>query len=356
LFDAPGLPMRVEDFEIEAPGPDDVLVRMVAAGVCGSDLHVVRGEWTRPVPMILGHEGSGVVEAVGDEVTEFATGDHVVISWAPGCRRCAVCADGRPAACPDLRAGFAAGTLPDGTTRLSQRGAPVFRMTAVGAFASHVLMPRTGVIRMPGGVSFEEAALLGCAAITGAGAVLNLADDAADAQAVVVGAGGVGQFVIQGLRLAGARTIVAVDPQPARRAQALELGATHAVAPDDLAPLLEELGDVIDYAFEAVGAQRTFELAVGAVRNGGTAIIVGIPPAGTTLALDYADLVVREKTVIGSMYGTGEPEVTLGKLFDAPLRLELASMIGPRFDLEDIDAAIECALRGESGRVLVNLA
>lgn len=346
--------MRIAEVDVEAPGAGDVLVRMSAIGICGSDLHVVRGEWTRPVPMILGHEGSGTVAAVGSDVTEFAVGDRVVISWAPGCQRCKVCADGRPAACPALRTGFAAGTLPDGTTRLSLDGESVYRMTAVGALADHVLMPRTGVIGIPDDVSLEEAALLGCAAITGAGAVVNLARDAADAQAVVVGAGGVGQFVVQGLRMMGARTIVAVDPSAARRAQASGLGATHAVAPEGLAPLLEELGDVMDYAFEAVGAQASFELAVSAVRNGGTTIIVGIPPAGTTVPFDFADLVVREKTIVGSMYGTGQPAETLATLLAGPGRLELSSMIGPRFALQDVDEAFRCALEGTSGRVLVH--
>jgi S-(hydroxymethyl)glutathione dehydrogenase / alcohol dehydrogenase len=353
LFDAPGRPMRVEEIDVEGPGPGDVLVRMAAVGICGSDLHVVRGEWERPVPMVLGHEGSGTVERVGADVHDIAVGDRVVISWAPGCRACPVCAEGRPAACPNLRAGFAAGTLPDGTTRLSQGGEPVFRMTAVGALATHVLMPRAGVLAMPDGVSFDEAALLGCAAITGAGAVVNVAHAAAGAHAAVVGAGGVGQFVIQGLRLAGAATIVAVDPTAARREQALALGATHAVAPDELAGLLGELGDVLDFVFEAVGAQATFELAMGAVRNGGTVVVAGIPPAGTSVRLDPSDLVVREKTVVGTMYGRGEPAVTLERLFAGPDRLELASMIGPRFPLDDVDDAVALALAGESGRVLV---
>ena len=353
LFDAPSKPLRVEAVELEAPGPQDVLVKMAAVGICGSDLHVVRGEWERPVPMILGHEGSGTVEAVGDAVTEVAVGDPVVISWAPGCRHCDVCAQGRPAACPNLRQGFAAGPLPDGTTRLSQSGGEIYRMTAVGALATHVLMPQTGVIKLPARVSFEEAALLGCAAITGAGAVINVAQAGPETQAAVFGAGGVGQFVIQGLRMAGARTIVAVDPQASRRAQALTLGATHAVAPDALPALVEELGDVLDYTFEAVGSQETFELAVGAVRNGGTTIVVGIPPTGTGVTLGAADIVVREKTVVGSMYGTGEPKVTLDKLLGGPAQLELASMLGPRFALDEVNAAFDSALGGDEGRVLV---
>jgi Zn-dependent alcohol dehydrogenase len=354
LFDAPGAPMRVEDIDVEAPGPGDVLVRMAAVGICGSDLHVVRGEWTRPVPMVLGHEGSGVVEAVGDEVDDLAVGDRVVVCWAPGCRHCAVCAEGRPAACPNLRAGFAAGTLPDGTTRLRHDGRPVYRMTAVGALATHVLMPRPGVLPVPPGETFAEAALLGCAAITGAGSVVNLAGEVAGATALVVGAGGVGQFAVQGLRLAGAERIVAVDPTPARRAAARELGATHAVAPEELSELLDELGtDAIDVAVEAVGRPDTVALATGSVRNGGTAILVGLPPAGAAAELDVADLVVREKRVVGAMYGGAEPAVTLERLYAGSERLELAGMLGPRFALEDVDEAVELALAGESGRVLV---
>jgi Zn-dependent alcohol dehydrogenase len=354
LFDAPDAPMRVEEIDVEGPGPGDVLVRMGAVGICGSDLHVVRGEWTRPVPMVLGHEGSGVVEAVGAEVEDVAVGDRVVVCWAPGCRHCSVCAEGRPAACPNLRAGFAAGTLPDGTTRLRRDGEPVYRMTAVGALATHVLMPRPGILPVPPGVTFAEAALLGCAAITGAGSVVNLAGELAGGTGLVVGAGGVGQFAVQGLRLAGAEQIIAVDPTPSRRAAARELGATHTVAPDELSELLEELGaDAIDVAIEAVGRPDTVALATGAVRNGGTAILVGLPPGGAAAELDVADLVVREKRVVGAMYGGGEPAVTLERLYAGPERLELAAMLGPRFALDQVDEAVALARAGESGRVLV---
>jgi S-(hydroxymethyl)glutathione dehydrogenase/alcohol dehydrogenase len=353
LFDEPGAPLRVEEISLECPGPNDVLVRMFVVGICGSDLHVIRGEWDRPVPMVLGHEGSGAVEAVGEDVVGLAVGDRVVISWAPGCQQCAVCADGRPAACPKLRAGFGAGTLPDGTTRLSQGGNTIYRMTAVGALSTHVVMPRAGVIKMPDSVSYAEGALLGCAAITGAGAVVNLIPDATGASSVVIGAGGVGQFVIQALRSAGASRIIAVDPQSARRDQALELGATHAVVPDDLPALLEGLGDVIDYSFEAVGSQPAFELAVASVRNGGTTVVVGIPPAGTTVAFDPADLVVREKTVVGSMYGSGEPAETLRKLLGGQTRLDLASMIGPEFLLDEVNEAFDLARQSIAKRILV---
>ena len=344
--------MRIETVTLEAPGANDVLVRMSAVGICGSDLHIVRGEWSRPHPMILGHEGAGVVTAVGAMVDDIAVGDRVVVSWAPGCQECFVCAAGRPAACPKLRAGFASGTLPDGTTRLSRNGETVYRMTAVGALATHVLMPRTGVIGLPDGVPIEEGALLGCAAVTGAGAVINVTSVDSDTSAAVLGAGGVGQFVIQGLRIGGARTIVAVDPSAERREMAIRLGATDVVAPDELAGLVEGL-DGFDYTFEAVGAQQVFESALAATRNGGTMVVVGIPPTATKIDFDPADLVVREKTVIGSMYGSGEPRETMSELFCGPRQLELTAMVGPKFSLDEVNEAMECALRGESGRVLV---
>jgi S-(hydroxymethyl)glutathione dehydrogenase/alcohol dehydrogenase len=356
LFREPGRPLTVEEVELERPGPHDVLVRMAAVGICGSDLHVVRGEWRRPAPMILGHEGAGVVEAVGAEVDGIAPRDRVVLSWAPSCGECGPCRSGRRTACLPLREAIGKGTLPDGTTRLSLNGETVYRMTTVGALAEYVLAPAAAVLPLPDAISLDEAALIGCAALTGVGAVRNAAPVAAGASVAVVGAGGVGQFIVQAARVAGASTIVAVDPVEGRREQALRLGATSAAPPADAETLVAELtADGVDVAFEAVGSPETEALALQLARPGGTACLVGMPAAGARLDLDPFEIVNREKTLTGSVYGSDDPAHALpGLLADVEAgRIELGSLVGPSFPLEQVNEAIEASLAGVPGRVLV---
>jgi S-(hydroxymethyl)glutathione dehydrogenase/alcohol dehydrogenase len=348
LFRTPGAPLEIAQVELEEPGPGDVLVRMAAVGICGSDLHVVRGEWPRPTPMILGHEGSGIVEAVGAAVTGVSPGDRVVLSWAPACGMCDPCRRGRPVACVPLRAGIAAGTLADGTTRLRLGDETVYRMTAIGALAERTVLPAAAVLPLPDDVGLEEAALVGCAALTGVGAVLNRAKVEPGASVLVVGAGGVGQFVVQGARIAGAAEIIAVDPFERRREQALRLGATAAVPPG-------ELDAEVDVAFDAVGGPETLDLAIRSTRGGGTIVAVGMAPAGVRVELDPFQLTNEEKVLTGSLYGSEDPAVALPRLLELYRagRLELTAVLGPRFPLERAEEAIQASLGGEPGRVLV---
>jgi S-(hydroxymethyl)glutathione dehydrogenase/alcohol dehydrogenase len=355
LFHVAGQAMDIAAIDIADPEGDGVLIEMAAAGVCGSDLHVVKGEWPRPTPMVLGHEGAGHVAAVGEHVTTLAVGDPVIVSWAPSCQACGSCLRGRPAACSKLRAAIGAGTLVDGTTGLSKNGTTVYRMTTVGAFADHVLVPERAAIKIPDGVSLQQAALLGCAALTGVGAVENAARVQPDTSAVVIGAGAVGQFVVQGLRIAGAAEIVAVDPSAPRRDQTLRLGATGAVGPADLTGLVESRSEGFDYAFDAVGGAATARTTLEAMRNGGVGVLVGMGPPGQTLDLDPLALVTQEKTLTGSIYGSCEPKVMTQRLLEyiADGRLQLESMVGERFQLDEINTAVDTALRGDGGRTLV---
>jgi S-(hydroxymethyl)glutathione dehydrogenase/alcohol dehydrogenase len=356
LFHAVGEPLEVAEVDLAEPGPHDVVVRMAAVGICGTDLHQVKGEFQRPTPIVLGHEGAGVVEEVGDAVTMVRPGDEVVLSWAPSCGECADCRAGRPARCLALNRAIGAGTLPDGTTGLSRNGEIVYRATATGCLADRVVLPERLALPTGGAVPLQEAALLGCAALTGVGAALFAARVQPGASVVVVGAGGVGQFVVQGCRIAGAETVVVADPIEGRREQVLKLGATHAVHPDELRETMKSVvPDGADVAFDAVGDPETTMLAFRNAGSGSTTMIVGLPAAGKRLDLDPIDLIRKEKWLAGTLYGSADPAVALPILLDhvAAGRLELTSMLGPVFSLDDVNDAIEASLAGVPGRVLV---
>lgn len=358
LFWAPGKPFTIEEIDLAEPGPHEVVVRMKAVGICGTDLHQVKGEFQRPTPMVLGHEGAGVVEAVGDEVARVEPGDEVVLSWAASCRDCEDCRRGRPARCSHLHAALGAGTLVDGSTGMRFRGETVYRGTATGALSDllvvdeHVALPTGGLIPL------DQAALLGCAALTGTGAVSFAAGVDQGSSVLIVGAGGVGQFCVQGARIAGAATIICVDPAEARLESARRLGATHAAKPEDLEELV---GNVlpygVDFAFDAVGDPTTTVTALRFTRPGGTAVIVGLPAAGRRLDLDPGEFIRREKRLTGTMYGSEDPALAIKNLIDKVTtgELELASMIGPRHTLETINEAVEQSLAGDSGRVIIEL-
>lgn len=355
VFWGAGKPFTVEELDVAPPRPLEVVVRMVAVGICGTDLHSVKGEFQRPTPSVLGHEGAGTVEEVGSDVTGLAPGDEVVLSWAPSCGECGDCLRGRPAACTRLHAAIGAGTLVDGTTGLSLRGETVYRGTATGCLAERVVVAATVALPVRG-VPLREAALLGCAALTGVGSVLFAASVTRGSSVLVVGAGGVGQFVVQGARIAGAERIVVADPVEVRREQALALGATHAFAPEDLEERLSHvLPEGAEFAFDAVGYPATTSTALQLTRSGGRCVIVGLPPAGSRLDLDPALFLRREKWLTGTMYGSEDPAVALPILLDHVRegRLELGSLVGPEFALDEINEAVEASMAGASGRVLI---
>jgi S-(hydroxymethyl)glutathione dehydrogenase/alcohol dehydrogenase len=255
-----------------------------------------------------------------------------------------------------LNAAIPNGTLPDGTTGMSYRGETVYRGTATGCLAERVVVSDRAVLPLREGIPLDHAALLGCAALTGVGAVLFAAELDPGATVLVLGAGGVGQFVVQGARIAGASAIVVSDPVEGRREQALRLGATHALPPEELAPRLREvLPDGVDVAFDAVGDPATSATALRHTRDGGLAVIVGLPAAGLRLDLDPFELIRREKRLTGTLYGSADPAVALPVLLDhlAAGRLELASLLGPSFPLADVQAAVDASLAGSAGRVLV---
>jgi S-(hydroxymethyl)glutathione dehydrogenase/alcohol dehydrogenase len=356
VFYEAGRPLEVRELDLEEPRAGEVLVRMAAVGICGTDLHSVKGEWVRPTPTVLGHEGAGVVESVGEGVASLAVGDHVVLSWAPSCGECEDCSRGRPARCVVLNRAIAASTLPDGTTGLSLDGETVHRGTATGALAERIVVSERVALPVGEGLPLEEAALLGCAALTGVGAALFAARVEPGSSVLVIGAGGVGQFVVQGARIAGAAEIVCVDPLEARREQATKLGATRVVDPEELKGMMKaEFPDGVDYALDAVGDPETTALAFRWTRNGGTCVIVGLPAAGKRLDLDPVDFVRRERVLTGTIYGSEDPAVALPVLLDHVRagRLDLASQLGPIYPLDEINHAVDAALGGAPGRVLI---
>lgn len=356
VFHDVGRPFEVREIDLREPRAGEVLVRIAAVGICGTDLHSVKGDWDRPKPMVLGHEGAGVVEAVGDGVEGLAEGDAVVLSWAPSCGHCADCVRGRPAMCIELQRAIAAGTLLDGTTGMEADGEVVYRGTATGALTEHLTVGADVALPLGDGVPLEQAALLGCAALTGIGAVLFQGRPQAGSSVLVIGAGGVGQFCVQGARIAGAAEIVCVDPIESRLEQAAELGATRTATPEALKATMRDVArDGVDMAFDAVGNPETTALALRWARNGGRIVVVGLPVAGARLDLDPFDFVRREKELTGSMYGSEDPRRALPILLEHVRSgaLKLEPMLGPRFSLDDVNDAIEASLGGSPGRVVV---
>ena len=356
VFRGAGQPLEVREIDLDEPGPRDVLVRMAAVGICGTELHSIRGEWVRPTPSVLGHEGAGIVEAVGDAVTLVKPGDEVVLSWAPSCEDCADCRRGRPAACVNLHRAIGNGTLVDGTTGMRIDGEMLYRGTATGCLQELITVTERVALPVGGGVTLEEAALLGCAALTGVGAVLFAARAEPGDVVLVVGAGGVGQFCIQGARIAGAEAIVAVDPLEARLELARELGATHTTTPEGLKALMKDaFPDGADRALDVVGTPDTSALALRFTRSGGTCVIVGIPATGERLDLDFGEFNRREKFLTGTMYGSEDPAVALPILLEHVRggKLKLRELLGQTFPLDQVNDAIELSLAGAPGRMLV---
>jgi len=351
VFDGPGA-VSVEELELEAPRAREVLVRMGASGVCHSDLHVVDGEWPRPSPVVMGHEGAGVVEAVGDGVRGVEVGDHVVLSWFYACGRCAHCLAGRAWACSGTRAGEC--VLDDGTTRFRRpSGEDVYTYLAVGSMAERSVVPEAAAIPVPRDVPWEVAALIGCAVTTGVGAVVNTARVEAGASVVVLGCGGVGLSVVIGAALVGAHPIVAVDVSEEKLALAQEVGATHAARSPDEARAL--VGGGADYAFEAIGLVETVEAVPSLLGPGGVGVLVGLTAAGVRASFDVYSFVDAGQTLVGSIYGGAVPALDFPRIAELYLagKLPLDRLVSHRIGLGDLDEAFAAMRRRERARSVV---
>lgn len=342
-------PMTMEEITLDEPGPGEVVVRLAATGVCHSDQHMMGGAFKWPLPIVLGHEGAGVVERVGPGVRGVAEGDHVVLAWIPSCGRCRFCAAGRPALCMDPQ-----GVERQGAVRLRDAaGEPVHQFLHSSAFAERVLVREEGVIPIAADVPLEIAALVGCAVLTGVGAVTRTARVEPGSTVVVIGAGGVGLNVIQGAVLAAAARIIAVDRRPAALELARRFGATDSVdasdAGFDAARTVRTLsGGGVDYAFEVVGLPVTIAQAWNSLAPGGKAVVVGLtrPRDEVTLRADF----LSEKALLGCYFGSSVPRVDIPRMLELYRRgrLKLDELVTRRYALDQVNEAID-ALQSSDG-------
>lgn len=354
---APGEDIRVERLDLQDPREGEVLIRMHAAGVCHSDWHVVTGATPHPLPVVLGHEGSGVVEAVGNGVTSVSIGDHVCLNWAPSCGRCFYCIQGRPALCEAYVKPLWAGTMLDGTTRFQKNGKPVFHFSGLSCFSERTVVPEQCCIRIPAAVPFDVGALIGCAVTTGVGAVVNTAKVTPGSSVAVFGCGGVGLSIVLGANLAGSSVVVAVDNVPGKEGICRAVGATHFLSGRDSVEQIRHLtgGRGADYVFEAIGIPAVQEVALEAVRPGGVLVLAGIAPVGSKSNFPGAILTRQEKTVMGSYYGTSRPGVDFLLIANHFLdkRLPIDRIVGKQYTLDEINLAYSDTIAGHPGRGVI---
>lgn len=354
-------PLRIETLELDPPGRGELLVRIAAAGLCHSDLSVINGDRPRPMPMALGHESAGIVEALGEDVSDLVVGDHVVMVFMPSCGHCVPCAEGRPALCEPGAAANGAGTLLSGKRRLHCDGADVNHHLGVSGFADYAVVSRRSVVKVDRELPLDEAALFGCAVLTGVGAVVNTARLQPGQSAAVIGLGGVGLSSVLGAIASGARQVVAIDLSDAKLGLARQLGASHTVnARDaDAAEQVRELtGGGVDFAFEMAGAARAMELAFKITRRGGATITAGLPPPTAALAVPLVQLVAEERTLKGSYIGTCVPTRDIPRyvaLYRAG-RLPVDRLMSGKLKLDDINEGFDRLHDGSAVRQVIEFA
>jgi alcohol dehydrogenase len=351
-------PLSIEELELRPPGPGEVLVRMGAAGLCHSDLSVINGDRPRPTPMALGHEAAGVVEALGAGVDDLAVGDPVVLVFVPSCGHCNPCAEGRPALCEPGAASNTAGTLLSGERRLFRDGQPVNHHMGCSAFAEAAVVSRRSVVKIDRGLPLDEAALFGCAVLTGMGAVVNTAGVKPGNTVAVVGLGGVGLASILGAVVSGARIVAAIDLSEDKLKLAKELGATHtfvASDPDIVAKVKEATQGGVDFAVEMAGSPRAFDTAYKITRRGGTTLTAGVPPPTATWAMPGVNLVAEERTIKGSYIGTCVPSRDLPRYIDLYMqgRLPVNKLMSGKMPLEQINEGFDLLHDGKVVRQVI---
>lgn len=351
-------PLSVGEIDLAPPQAGEVLVRVAAAGLCHSDLSVINGDRPRPVPMVLGHEGAGIVEEVGEGVDDLVPGDHVIFVFVPSCGHCGPCQSGRPALCEPGAAANGRGELLSGGVRLSRDGARVSHMIGVSSFATHAVMSRRSLVKIDRETPLTVAALMGCAVLTGAGAVFNMGAVEPGGRAAVVGLGGVGLAAVLGAAAAGAETIVAVDTLDAKLELARELGATHAfnaTDPDVIGKVKECTCGGVDAALEFAGSARALEGAFAMTRRGGTTISAGLTNPKAVLNISPLTLVAEERTLRGSYLGSGVPARDIPRFLGLHRRgrLPVEKLMTHRIALDDVNEGFDRLHAGEAIRQVI---
>jgi len=348
-------PLTLEDVQIDAPGPGEVLLKTAASGICHSDLTVIEGGLPVPPPCILGHEPAGVVEAVGVGVTDFAPGDHVIGCLTSWCGVCRFCTAGRPYLCLTQFAGRPGGAKP----RLrAANGDPIAQFANLSSFAEKMLCPERSLVKIRDDMPLDRASLIGCGVTTGLGAALNTVHIPAGASVVIIGCGGVGLSALQGARIVGAGKIIAVDAQSWKFDLAQKLGATHCIdaqAGDPVAAVHAQTGGGADFVFECIGLVPTVQQAIAMTGRGGTTVLVGVVPIQQLVPISAADVTLSEKKITGSYMGSNRFRFDMPKYIDFYLdgRLRLDEMISSRIPLAEVNGAFDRMRKGEAARQVI---
>lgn len=362
VLEETGGALAVQELDLAPPARGEVLVRLHASGVCHSDQNAIDGTSATRCPAVLGHEGAGVVEALGEGVSGVEVGDHVALSWAPSCGRCGECVRELPQLCQAAWPAMGVGGLLDGTTRLSRDGEPIYHYSLISSFAEACVVPERSCVVVPKDVPFDVAGLVGCAVTTGVGAVWNTAKVRPGDRVAIVGCGGVGLSALLGAVAAGAGEIVAVDVSEAKLAVARELGATQGVVWAGTAEATAEaVRDVssggVDYAIEATGRPEAMLAAFHSTRNRGAAVLIGIPREDAVLSIPPLSIPRMERRILGSIYGSARPERDFLTILDLYRRgrLPLDLLVSHRLPLERIDEAFGLMHAGEARRAVLDL-
>lgn len=351
-------PLKVQDVDLDGPGPGEVLIRIAAAGLCHSDLSVINGDRPRPLPMVLGHEASGVVEEVGPGVGDLVRGDHVVCVFVPSCGHCNPCSQGRPALCEPGAEHNGKGDLLTGEFRLHLEGNRVHHHCGISCFAEYATVSRRSLVKVQKDVPLHIAALMGCAVLTGAGAVFNGGDVEPGGKTAIVGLGGVGLAAVLGAAANGAETIIAVDQLDQKLEMARELGATHtfnAADPDVVGKVKEATKGGVDAALEFAGSVRALEFSYAITRRGGTTVTAGLPNPKAMLTLPAVSLVAEERTLKGSYLGSGVPSRDIPRflgLFNRG-KMPVDKLLTHRISLDEINEGFDRLADGSAIRQVV---
>ncbi|MDO8295926.1 MAG: Zn-dependent alcohol dehydrogenase [Caulobacter sp.] len=348
-----GKPLQIEDVQINKPGPHEVLIRTVAAGLCHSDLHFMEGSYPHPLPAVLGHESAGVVEQVGSEVRTVKVGDHVITCLSAYCGHCESCLTGHLSLCvsPETKRGA------DEEPRLTTAAGPMIQFLNLSSFAEHMLIHEHACVAIRKDMPLDRAALIGCSVMTGVGAAIHTSSVRPGETVAVIGCGGVGLAAVNGAAIAGAGRIIAIDMHASKLNLAKHFGATDVIdasQDDPVKAVMELTKGGVDHSFEAIGLKKTTEQAFKMLARGGTCNVIGMIPVGTMIELHGADF-LGEKRIQGSLMGSNRFPVDMPRLVDFYLsgRLKLDEMIGQRIKLEEVNQAFEELKRGELARSVI---